>query len=171
MHWLLTTILFLSMGSSTIPVEKHPIYTSMTEIDYKPNRKALEISVKIYADDLERLLTAQKGEKIELGTDREHPKATTYLLEYLNRHLKLKVDNKAVKYNFVGRENGGRADMFAMYIFIEVLNVEPFESIQVDNSILIEELSTQLNFIACHTTRGLIEEITRKEDTFKNIKW
>ena len=171
MLWLLTTILFLSTGSSFDNLEKHPIYTSMTEIDYNQNRNALEISVKIYADDLEKILSREKGERVEIGTDREHPKASEYLLDYLEKHLKLEVNNEKVNYNFVGRENGGRADMFAMYIFLEVLDVTPFEFIKVNNSILIDELPTQLNFIACHTTKGLLKKVARKEDTYKKITW
>lgn len=172
MYWIWTTVLFLSMSAvSSDATQKHPIYTSMTEIDYNANRKALEISVKIYADDLERLLSKQKGETVELGTDREHPKASEYIMGYLNAHLSLKIDNKLVQYKYVGRETGGKADLFAMYVFIEVLNVEPFKAIQIENSILIDELPTQLNFVACHTSHGLIKAIAKKEDTKKEIKW
>jgi len=153
-------------------ITAHPIYLSTTEVEYKEKMKSLEISVKIYADDLEQVFSAQKKEKIELGTDREHVKAKAYIMEYLQKHLRFLADEQRLNYTYIGHEAGGRSDMFAMYVYLEIKDVAMFKTLKVENSILVAEHANQLNFVACHTkSKGLIKVITKKGALVQEVNW
>jgi hypothetical protein len=173
MMFIWTKMLICSMYAAfAFNTIAHPIYLSTTEVDYKEKTKTLEISVKIYADDLEAVLSAQKKEKVELGTDREHPKAKAYIVEYLQKHLHFFADEQALKYNYIGHEAGGRSDMFAMYVYLEIENVKQFKTLKVENSILIDAHANQLNFVACHTkSNGLLKVIAKKGETTQLVNW
>lgn len=150
----------------------HPIYISSTEIAYKEKAKSIEITVKIFSDDLEKVLSDQLKKKIEIGTDREDSKTDEYISEYLNKHFHIHADNKKLNYKLIGRENGSKSDMFAMYLYLEVKNIKPFKNLQVENSILIDEFYNQLNFISCHTkSSGLLKVISRKGNLKHTIRW
>ena len=162
-----TTIYFAHTG-----VKDHPIYLSSTEVSYKPKTKILEISVKVFSDDFEKILSDIHKEKIEIGTDREHPKVQEYIMAYLSKNLKITADQKRLDYRFVGREPGEKSDMFAYYIYLEVKNTAPFKTLYVENSMFVEEFTNQLNFISCHTkSKGLIKVVCRKGDLKQRVIW
>jgi hypothetical protein len=164
---LATTIFW---GNPTL--KDHPIYLSSTEVAYKPKTKSLEISVKVFSDDFENILSEIYKEKIEIGTDREHPKVQEYIMAYLNKNLKFTADQKRLEYRFVGREPGEKSDMFAYYIYLEVKNTAPFKTLYIENSMFVEEFTNQLNFISCHTkSKGLIKVVCRKGDLKQKVIW
>jgi hypothetical protein len=171
MHSLLTTLLFCSIFGNFATLAEHPIYLTFAEIDYKEERSALEISIKIFADDLEKVLSAQEKEVVEIGTDREHPKADDLIQAYLEKHFSIAVDGKKVKYDYLGKEMGEGRDIFEMYVFIEATNVKAFKEMTVSNSILIEEHSSQLNFAACLTDEGVKKVVSRKGRVPQKVKW
>jgi hypothetical protein len=145
----------------------HPIYISNTEIKYNQKSETYEISVKIFADDLEKVFKKQYKEEIELGTDREHPKAKDYLFNYLKNNLVFYSDNKKLEYNYIGHESGGKTEMFAMYIYIETKKCSKSSLLKATNTILLSELSNQLNFITLHSNSGIKKYIYRKGDSVK----
>jgi hypothetical protein len=173
MLFIWTKTLIYSMYAAFITIgDIHPIYISSTEVDYNTKSKSLEISVKIFADDLEPVLSKKYNSKIELGTDREHPKTKDYLMEYLQKHLVFYIDNKTAVYKYIGHESGGKSDMFALYIYLEINNINTFKIMQIYNNLLIEQHSNQLNFISCHTkNKGLIKVIAKKGDLKKEVIW
>src|SRR5260221_2614213 len=82
----------------------HPLYITVTEINHNAKDKILEISCKIFTNDLEVVL--EKGAKTKVDLSNSKEKATTDKLidEYIERHLRLKVDGKAAGLHFVGSE-------------------------------------------------------------------
>lgn len=44
----------------------HPFFVSMTDIKYNPNDKDLEISVRIFTDDLENVLRKYTTTKVDI---------------------------------------------------------------------------------------------------------
>src|SRR5258708_39172853 len=79
----------------------------VTEINNNVKDKILEISCKIFTNDLEVVL--EKGAKTKVDLSNSKEKATTDKLidEYIERHLRLKVDGKAAGMHFLGSEKGG----------------------------------------------------------------
>lgn len=171
MHSLLTTLLFCSILGQVGQTAEHPIYLTFAEIDYKEDQKALEISIKVFADDLEKVFRLQEKETVEIGTSREHPKADELIETYLRKHFKLKADGKSLKYSYLGKEMGEGRNIFEMYLFLKVDDVELFNELTVSNSILIEEHATQLNFAACLTKDGIKKVVSRKGRVPQTVEW
>jgi len=124
----------------------HPIYVSTAEIDYNKEGKVLEIAIKIFSDDLEEVLSKKKGEEVEIGTNREHPKATEYITEYLREHFKLEVNGKDVNFEYVNRKLI-KDEFFAMWILIQVPKVNKLKSLVLENTILVNFNDGQQNHI------------------------
>src|SRR5260221_7882238 len=108
--WLSAVVLTLFSGanaSQDASLETralHPLYITVTEINHNAKDKILEISCKIFTNDLEVVL--EKGAKTKVDLSNSKEKATTDKLidEYIERHLRLKVDGKAAGLHFVGSE-------------------------------------------------------------------
>ena len=65
MLFIWTKTLIYSMYAAFITIgDIHPIYISSTEVDYNTKAKSIEISVKIFVDDLEPVLSKKYNSKI-----------------------------------------------------------------------------------------------------------
>src|SRR5258708_12023582 len=97
----------------------------VTEINNNVKDKILEISCKIFTNDLEVVL--EKGAKTKVDLSNSKEKATTDKLidEYIERHLRLKVDGKAAGLHFLGSEK--EAD--GTWSYFPVNDVPPVEKV------------------------------------------
>lgn len=137
---------FVLIGLMSFTQLEHPIYVSTAEIDYNSEAKQLEVAVQIFSDDLQKALTEEQGTSVEIGTDREHPKATELISDYLQRHFKLELNGKNVMPEYVSRRLV-REDYFAMWVLLKVPKVKKVRSLKVTNSILVDLYDEQKNFI------------------------
>lgn len=136
--FLVYIFLFFSVFASA-----HPIYVSICQIDYNRENKSLEISVKIFADDL-LLALENKGERIIfLGEERERADANEIISNYIHSKLKLVVNGKKVEYKFIGKE----LESDAVWSYLETVNVGELKEIEVTCDILTEMYETQNNAI------------------------
>ena len=53
----------------------HEFYVSLTEVRYNPGSKRMEISIRIFPDDLDRALFREHGIHTELASELEAPEA------------------------------------------------------------------------------------------------
>lgn len=122
----------------------HPIHLSITEIDHNEKSKALQITMRIFIDDLE-LSIRKKVNDPELDLlEPGNGKTTDNLVkDYLTETVKLKVDKKAVKINYLGHEIEGPA----MICYIEIENIKKFTTIEVTNRVILETHDDQSNLV------------------------
>ena len=122
----------------------HPIHVSIAEIDHDEDAKALQITLRIFIDDLE-LSIRNKTNSPEMDLlDPEGPATTDQLVKgYLDEVLKLKVDKKRVFTNYLGHEIEGPA----MICYIEVQNVKKFKTLEVTNTAILETHEDQSNLV------------------------
>jgi hypothetical protein len=122
----------------------HPIHVSIAEIDHNEEAKALQITLRIFIDDLE-VSIRNKINSPEMDLMNPGGSLTTDQLvkDYLGEVLKLKVDKKAVKTNYLGHETEGPA----MICYIEVENIKKFKTIEVTNRAILETHEDQSNLV------------------------
>lgn len=125
---------------------KHPVYVSVTEIHYKPEKQKIEIAMKIFGDDLAEVLGKIQKQTIEIGTEREHQQTTNWIQNYTRQHFSLRADNQILEYKYVGREMV-RSDFFAMWVYWEITNVRDFKTLEVENTLLHDFFYGQNNVI------------------------
>lgn len=139
-YLVLTLLLSTLLISSS---KKHEYYVSVTNIEYAEKEQSLQIISQIFIDDFETLLRQRYDESITLSEDDESKFVDTYMQRYLSDKLKLKVNGKVLKFNFIGKEY--KDDI--TYCYLEVTNVSKMASIQVSNQILFDVFSEQQNIL------------------------
>lgn len=122
----------------------HPIHLSVSEINYSEKDKALQITSRIFLDDLELSIRNQRKQP-DLDLLEPGPGLTTEQLisEYVIKHFSVKLDGKIQKLNFLGFE---REDP-AVICYIEIVNVKKFKTIDVKNEVIMETHDDQSNLI------------------------
>ncbi len=122
----------------------HPIHLSVSEINYSEKDKALQITSRIFLDDLEASIRNQRNNQ-ELDVLEPGQGFTTEQLisEYVLKHLAIKLDGKTQKLNFLGFER----DDPAVICYIEIENIKKFKTIEVRNEVIMDLYDDQSNIV------------------------
>lgn len=127
----------------------HPLHVSVTEIAFDEDEKELEIIVRIFTDDLEKVIQQQQGKTY---LDLLHPpggKTTDDLVRaYLAAHFSVSLDGKIQMQHFLGHELDGQA----MICYVQVAKVRKWKTLEVMNNVLMEKYDDQSNIV--HVTVG-----------------
>jgi len=122
---------------------KHDFHTSLTEINFNPKTGSLELSVRVFTDDLELTLTNfNKGKLVKI----EDPEAMVDPLieQYIRKNLALISPDKEVKFGkFYGKEK--EAD--ATWIYLEIFDCKQLKNFTIYNTIMQEMFEDQTNLV------------------------
>ena len=135
---LLGVIMFVFIGATT-----HPIYVSVTEIQHNAKDKTLEISCKIFTGDFENILKSKTTSKINLLQPADKKLMESLVNQYIQQHLKIKVDGKLKTMEFLGYEQNEDA----IQSYFEIDDVATLKKIDIQDDILYEYKSEQISII------------------------
>ena len=121
----------------------HPFYVSVTEINHNAKEKTLEVSCKIFADDMEAVLKQNYKTKIDLVSPQQHEQINKFIADYITKHLSFIADGKPVKLTYVGFEKESES----VYCYFEVDNLPTLKKLDVNNSLLQDFNDTQINIM------------------------
>ena len=122
----------------------HPIHLSVSEIDYSEKDKALQITSRIFLDDLELSIRTQlKQPELDLLEPGPGQTSEQLISDYVLKRFSVKLDGKLQKLNFLGFE---REDP-AVICYIEIENIKKFKTMEVKNEIIMETHDDQSNLV------------------------
>lgn len=122
----------------------HPFHVSVCDIEVNQKNSSLEISQRIFLDDLEMALRKKPGwEKLDV-MDPSDPKGFDALMkDYIRGNVEVSVNGKSRAYAYLGHEREGDA----LWCYMEVKDVGQIELIEVKNTILLETYDDQINLV------------------------
>jgi hypothetical protein len=156
------------MGNPDKPAHPvlHPLYISVTEINHNATDKNLEISCKIFADDLEKTIGSVYNKKVDLANPSNKAEAEKLVTGYIKSHLLIKLDGKPVTLEYVGYENENEA----VWSYFQVPNTANApKKIEITNSILFETYDKEINLM--HVSVGGNRKSTRLNYPDKDAKF
>jgi hypothetical protein len=124
-------------------LRKHPFYISVTEISHNAQDKIIEISCKIFADDLETTLSKSSGTKVNLSDQNNKTGNDKMIAAYVMKHLQLKIDDKPVTLQFVGSEK----EEDVVWSYFQVNNISTLKKMDIINDILYDLFDSETNLM------------------------
>ena len=128
--------------TSDFRLNVHGFHTSLTEMRYNAKSKTFEISLRVFTDDLEKVLSAtNQNRKFTLeNNDKNDP-----LVEaYIRRHfVVINPKNQKLIINYIGREKEGEAT----WIYLELPVNESINGSKIQNDVLIDMFDDQTNIL------------------------
>lgn len=121
----------------------HKFYVSVTQIDFVPNKKRVEITSRIFIDDLEKALEKRFKKKFYLTSSREIENADVLIQEYLKEKIKIAVNKKAQNIEYLAREVEG--DVLIFYTKIAIS--KKINTFEIYNSLLTDIYKEQQNIV------------------------
>lgn len=122
----------------------HPIHISVSEINFSEKDKALQITSRIFIDDLELSIRAElKEDELDLIEPKNGLTTEKMVSDYVLKHMAVKLDGKIQKLKFLGME----LEEPALIGYIEIENVKKFKTIEVRNDIIMETHDDQSSIV------------------------
>lgn len=135
-------ILILPLLAFTVA---HKFYLSVTHIGYSEKEDALQITTRIFIDDLDMVMQERYGAKTQFGTDSESDQANVLLEKYLKAKFAIEIDGQKREFQFIGKEYD--TDMIICYMEVPKVGLAQAQTIQVQNEILTDIFDEQQNVV------------------------
>jgi hypothetical protein len=131
---------FLLTASATIH-EFHEFHTSLAQVHYNKTSQSFEITLRVFTDDLEAALTLMnKSKKVVI----DNAQADKLIEQYLVKNLVLfDKQNQNKSLSFIGKE----VEVDVTWIYAEVPVTEALTGLRLQNSVLTELYSDQVNIV------------------------
>lgn len=160
---LLPFFILLDLPSAFL-VNLHPFHVSVCTIYYSEEEKSLQITHKIFADDLEITLnnagyrTPDNGYIDVLNpTDREFLDAT--IEKYLRAHFSITLNGKESSLQYLGYEQ----EDLALWCYMEISGVEKLDVLDLKYTVLLEQFTDQINLVHVNY-KGAIKSLRLDHD-------
>jgi hypothetical protein len=121
----------------------HPFYVSSFEFNHNSRVNNLEITCKIFADDLEAVLKSKFSIPVDLSVEANKLVNEKLISAYIKEHLALSVDGILMAMQFLGFEK----DKDAVYCYLEITDVVSLKKLDVKNSMLYDGFKEQANIM------------------------
>jgi hypothetical protein len=150
--WFMVCSLWLAAGishpSASAPAKNktggyHPFYISVTEINLNTSDKTLEVSCKMFADDLEQIIEKNNKTELDISLDKYKASFDKYIPDYVHKHLSLSVDGHPATLSYIGFEK----DKESAFCYFQVNGISSVKKIDITNSLLHDFISDQINIM------------------------
>lgn len=132
-HWLVAGLLSVM----------HPFFLSVVQIDHNPREASLEISVRVFSDDLEKTLQQNSKSKIDIIHPADRKYVEQQLFQYMQQHIRITANGKPVSFQFVGYEQ----QLESTWSYFEIPNIKELNTLAIDCSLLHDFEKNQVNII------------------------
>lgn len=138
---IMAGILLSTALSGTLPA--HKFYVSLTEIHCRAERGTIEVSMRLFPDDLDRAIRAITGITPHIATEMEHDSADAWIAAYLESSFHLTFKGIETRFDYLGKQP--EAD--AIWCFLEAELPDQFGQVTIENRVLTEMFEDQKNIV------------------------
>jgi hypothetical protein len=133
----------LIIGLALVSFNVHKFYVAIYQINFVSDKKRIEITSRIFVDDLNAALEKKFHQKSQIGDSGETADDIAKMNQYLLEHIKIKVNGKPKTILFVRKE----MESNVVVCYHKIVDVPVVKSIYIDNSTLMELFPDQQNII------------------------
>jgi len=154
------TVLFFGLTA----ISAHRFYTAIYQINFVPQKKMLQITTRIFADDLNEALKKQYSKRTFIGSEKETPEDIVLMKKYLLEKFKLSVNGQPKSMEFLSQENENNV----LICYLRIKDISKINSVEIENSILTEVYPEQQNIIQFNNN-GKKQSLLLTNETFKGM--
>lgn len=143
MKYLFTILLSVFFFLTSLAADVHPYHVGSVEFSYNSKTKTFEISGKFFLDDLENGINKKYNTNLHFQDEKFKEKMNEVIKSYFIDYVKLKVNNKLLKVNYIGYEE----DSEAVNIYLESEPVKSPKKVETAVSVLYNLFDDQMNII------------------------
>lgn len=138
---LLFGLFFLTLSLSSF--EMHKFYVAIFQVQFVPEKKRIQITSRIFLDDLNKALEKKYHKKTSIGIGSEKAEELLLLKKYFSENLILKVNGQTQPLNYLSSEV--EEDVLVTYLTIK--EITKIQNLNIQNSLLMDWNSDQQNIM------------------------
>lgn len=154
-------VLFIVTLSS---FQLHKFYVSIYQIQYAEKTKMLQITSRIFVDDLNAVLQKKYQTKTNIGEASESENDLILLKKYMAENFSIKVNNQIKVINFLSKE----LESNVVVCYYNVKSISKIKSIEIQNTALFDLNNEQQNIIQL-TISGKKKSILLTNENVKGL--
>ncbi|MEQ9423589.1 MAG: hypothetical protein RJQ09_04165 [Cyclobacteriaceae bacterium] len=131
-----------------ITAHLHPFHASVADIEYHQDNKSLEISYRMFIDDLEQTLNRRFEGNLNLLDPAQKSNVDDLVNKYLGENLRFWVNGREVEFVYWGSEMENNA----IWTYIEITGITSLEKLEIENSVMLEIFDDQIQLM--HVNNG-----------------
>lgn len=121
----------------------HPFFVSVTEIKQNQTNHSLEISCKMFSDDLEKALEKQYHVQLDLIKPADKAQINKLINDYVKKHLTISADGKMLNFAYIGYE----IQDDGAWSYFEVKGINAVKQVNIHDDLLYEQHPEQVNMM------------------------
>lgn len=164
MNKIIRCFLFITLVFSLSSWTVHKFYTSIYQINYVPQKKMIQITSRIFIDDLNDAIEKRYHSKSYIGTDKETPKDVEAMQKYLAEKFSLKVNGTLKPMDFRSKE----IEANVLICYFRITEISKITKLEIINSALTELNSDQQNIIQANIS-GEKQSLLLTSENFKGM--
>ena len=119
----------------------HPFFVSVIDINHNEKEATIEISVRCFTNDLEKMIAADTKTTIDLSQPSQKNKGDALLKAYLTKRLNLSVNGNKSTLDYVGFE----IQKESTWTYFEIKNIKQLSQLNVLCEVLFGVNDQQIN--------------------------
>lgn len=139
-------IILLLVSPLLLAFVAHKYYLSVTDLEYNPETKSVQVITRLFYDDIEEVLQERYDDAVIVDATYDQAVIDRYLKKYFAQKLEVNINNEEKKLNFIGKEY--EDDYVVCYL--EISDVSNIQSIEITNTLLTDVFPEQKNMV--HTS-------------------
>ncbi|UQD55076.1 DUF6702 family protein [Flavobacterium sp. K5-23] len=160
--FIITLLAIFSL--SLVSFSAHKFYMAIYQVNYAPQKKMLQITSRIFIDDLNKALEKKYKKKLFLGLDKESAEELILLKKYINENFSIKVNGQSKSMNFLSKE----IDDDVLICYWSIKEIAKINSLEISNSVLLDWNAEQQNITHINVL-GIKKSILFTESSTKEM--
>jgi len=149
---------------SSLAFTTHKFYTAIYQINFVPQKKMVQITTRIFVDDLNEALEFNYHKKTHVGDEKESADDMALLKKYLSEKFTLKINGKSQPMQFLSKE----IEDNVLICYLKCTDVQKVTTLEVQNTIITEVHTEQQNIIQANFNNKKTSLLLDSE-TFKGM--
>lgn len=134
-------ICFLLVALSSFVI--HKFYVSIYQISYAQEKKMLQITSRIFVDDLNNILKIKYNQKTNLGEPNESANDIALMKKYIFENFTIKVNGQPKTITLANKELEGNV----LICYYNIKDISKIKSLEIHNAVLHDYVEDQQNII------------------------
>jgi lysyl-tRNA synthetase class I len=152
--------LFIVLSSMTT----HKFFVAIYQINHAKEKKMLQITSRLFIDDINEALEKKYHIKSCLASDKETPENIEFLKKYLSEKFIIKVNGQPKTIEFLSKETEDNV----IICYSRIKEVGKINTLEIENSIIMENHGDQQNIIQA-TFNGSKHSLLLTSESFKGM--
>lgn len=123
--------------------KKHPYYVSVVDIKHDAKQKALQVSARLFTNDLEDALRKTNKKTIDLLNPKIRSEVDSALFHYIKERFQISLNSKGQTLTYIGYEK----EEESIWVYLEIKKAVQPKKINITTMLLYDFLPQQINII------------------------